>query len=440
MDLPYSFLHPLLLVQVITDSTALYNAVLLFFLFCLLTFTSIAETAFLTIKLSQIAELKKSEKPIHAKLLALLDKPFSLRAVLHTAHAMLMVSIILTAYFIINNWLYGLLESSAIFAVTGIALALFLIVACLFLPKIFAQKNNVLFAEYTYPLVWAISGLLTPLTNMLLYFLKVINTVIKPPFKITPQEFNRLNDHQDINEESEEERLILRGIANFSSLSVKQIMCSRTDVVALSITISQEEVLRKVTEAGYSRIPVYENSFDNIKGILNVKDLLISRSNGNNSNWQKLLRTPFFVPESIKIDDLLRDFKAKRTHMAIVVDEYGGTAGIATLEDILEELVGEINDEYDELEDELKYSKLDANTYVFDGKTALNDIYRLMNLPDAPFEEVRGEADTIGGLVLELAGRFVHINEKIAHKNYTFTVESADKKRIKRVKISVTHE
>lgn len=422
------------------SSSDLYNGMLLFCLFILLIIISASETAYLTIVPSQIAELKKSQKPIHSELLRLLDKPFSLRAIFNVSHVVLMVSIVLTTNFIFTNWLFGLLDTSIILTISGVFISFFLILAGIFLPKVIVQKNNLLVAENVISIVKALHWLLTPLTRLLLYFLVLINKLLKPPFKITPQEFNRIDNHESINEESEEERLILRGIANFSSLSAKQIMRPRMDVIALDINTPAEKVFQKVKEAGYSRIPIYEKSFDSIKGILNVKDLLIKRNESADFDWQKLIRPPFFVPESIKIDDLLRDFKARRTHMAIIVDEYGGTAGIATLEDILEELVGEINDEYDEIEDELKYSKLDNNNFVFDGKTALNDIYRLMNMEDTPFEEIRGEADSIGGLVLKLAGRFVHINERITYNQYTFTVESADKKRIKRVKISVKND
>lgn len=422
------------------NSSDLYNGLLLFILFTLLIIVSAAETAYFTIVPSQIAELKKSNSPAHAQLLELLDKPFSLRAVFNIAHVTLLVSIVLTTNFIFNTWLFGLLDASIIWAISGIFISFFIILAGIFLPKVIVQKNNILFAENTRHAVRAMSWLLRPLTRLLLYLLFLINKLLRPPFRITAEEFDRIDNHEAIHEESEEERLILRGIANFSSISAKQIMRPRMDVIALDHNSSLEKVLQKVKEAGYSRIPVYERSFDSVKGILHVKDILMARIDSPDFIWQKLIRPPFFVPESIKIDDLLRDFKARRTHMAIIVDEYGGTAGIATLEDILEELVGEINDEYDELEDELKYSRLDANTFVFDGKTALNDIYRLMKLEDNPFEDIRKESDTIGGLVLELAGRFVHINEKISYGPYTFTVESADKKRIKRVKIAVSHE
>lgn len=420
-------------------SNSLTDCLLLFVLFCLLIVISAAETAFLTIRSSQLAELKKSTFDRDKRLLNLLDKPFSLRATFNSAHIFLMVAIVLITHYLFTGWLFGSLNFSTIAVISGLFISFFLVAAGVFLPKVIVQKNNLFFARMTSGLILALTWLMSPFTKLLLYFLLVINRFLNSPFKITEQEFDRIDDHRDINEENEEEQLILRGIANFSNSTVKQIMRPRMDVVAIESSLSFDKVLKQVKEAGYSRLPVYEQSLDSIKGVIHTKDLLLNAEEKSDWNWQKMIRTAFFVPESNKIDDLLRDFKLRRTHLAVVVDEHGGTSGIATLEDVLEELVGEINDEYDEVEDELKYSKLDASNYVFEGKTSLNDLYRIMEIDDTPFEEIRGEADTLGGLVLELAGRFLRINEQVSYNKYIFTVESADKKRIKRVKVTI-HE
>jgi CBS domain containing-hemolysin-like protein len=208
------------------------------------------------------------------------------------------------------------------------------------------------------------------------------------------------------------------------------------DMVALSIDMNFEEVFQKIKDTRYSRIPIFEKNLDSIKGIIFIKDILIYRDQ-NNFDWRKLIRPGFFVPENKKIDDLLKEFRAKHTHIAIVVDEYGGTAGLVTLEDILEEIVGDISDEYDEADDELRYSKLDEFNYVFDGKTPINDLCKVLAIADDTFDDVRVEADTIGGLVLAIAGRFVFINEKVVFDNFTFTIESADRRRVKRVKMTI---
>ena len=250
---------------------------------------------------------------------------------------------------------------------------------------------------------------------------------------------NRMNDSDLINEEDEAEQMILKGVANFGNISVKQVMRNRMDVVAIDIEMEYADVDKKIKDTRYSRLPIFENNLDTIKGILYVKDLLINRDEPN-FNWKSLVRPAFFVPEYKKIDDLLKEFRTLHTHIAVVVDEYGGTSGIVTLEDILEEIGGDISDEYDEADDELRYSKLDENNYVFDGKTPLTDIYRLLNIDEETFDVIRGEADTIGGLVLAIAGRFVMSKEKITFENFIFTVESADRRRVKRVKFTIVTE
>lgn len=210
-------------------------------------------------------------------------------------------------------------------------------------------------------------------------------------------------------------------------------MKARVDVVSLENTTAYNEVIQLILDCGHSRIPVYEESFDKIVGLLYIKDLLAHIQEPNTYDWNKLIRKPFFVPENKKLDDLLKEFQEKKIHLAIVVDEYGGTSGIVTLEDVLEEIVGEISDEFDE--DEVSYSKLDENTYVFDGKTGLTDLMKIINLEDeSVFDEIK-EADSLAGLVIEIAGKIPLKNEKILYKNFTFIIEAADKRRIKRVKL-----
>src|ERR1019366_2460020 len=209
----------------------------------------------------------------------------------------------------------------------------------------------------------------------------------------------------------------------------------RTDIAAFEIGIGYKKLLEEITKYGFSRVPIYKEKLDNIAGVLYAKDLLPFLNEPDNFNWQGIIRPPFYVPENKKIDDLLREFQHKKIHLAIIVDEYGGTSGIVSLEDVIEEIVGEINDEFDD--DDLTYSKLDNNNFVFEGKAHLNDVYRIMEINGEAFEDAKGEADSLAGLILEIEGRIPTKNEKIKFKNLLFTIESADNRKIKRVKITV---
>jgi gliding motility-associated protein GldE len=232
-----------------------------------------------------------------------------------------------------------------------------------------------------------------------------------------------------------EDENILKGIVKFGNIDAKEIMKSRVDVVAIEINTNFKELLAIIIDSGHSRIPVYEETFDNVKGVLYIKDLLPHIDEKEDFKWQSLIRPPYFVPENKKINDLLKEFQTNKIHMAIVIDEYGGTNGIVTLEDILEEIVGEITDESDE--DEVIYSQINENTYLFEGKTLLNDFFKIVDIDDDFFEDVKGDADTIAGIILEITGEIPQKNKTIPFKNLTFTIESVDKRRIKQVKVTI---
>ena len=237
--------------------------------------------------------------------------------------------------------------------------------------------------------------------------------------------------------ELKDEQNMLEGIVRFGDETAKEIMTSRQDVVDLDFRSPFPEVLRCIVENNYSRIPVYQNSIDNVRGILYIKDLLPHLGKPASFRWQSLIRPPYFVPETKKIDDLLREFQANKVHIAIVVDEFGGTSGLVTLEDILEEIVGEINDEYDE--EEKNFVRVNANTYIFEGKTLLSDFYKVLKLDDDTFEEIEGDADTLAGLLLELKSDFPAVHEKIDYQNFTFEILELDERRISKVKV-IVHE
>ena len=244
---------------------------------------------------------------------------------------------------------------------------------------------------------------------------------------VTVEDLSHALDLTSDIEEDNDEHKILKGIIKFGETSVKQIMTARVDVVALDKKLPYSTVIETILDSGYSRIPVFEESFDTIIGVIYIKDLLAHIEEKEDFEWTKLLRTPFFVPENKKLDDLLSEFQEKKMHLAVVVDEYGGTSGIVSLEDILEEIVGEISDEFDD--EDITYSKLDDNNYVFDGKTALNDVFKIINI----------DAESLAGLVIEIAEKIPQKNEKITLKNLIFTVEASDKRRVKRIKLTVSN-
>jgi len=239
-------------------------------------------------------------------------------------------------------------------------------------------------------------------------------------------------------DELDEDEKILKGIVNFGNINVSAIMCPRIDVTAVDIQSGFSKIIPVIISSGFSRIPVYSESFDNVRGILYAKDVLPYMNNPDNFKWQSLLRLPYFVPETKKIIDLLKEFQIKKIHMAVVIDEYGGTSGIITLEDILEEIVGEITDESDE--DQVMYKKLDEKTYLFEGKILLNDFYKILGLEDDPFEDVRGESETLAGLILELTGEIPRKEQIIKFNNFTFRIESADRRRIKEIRVEINYE
>jgi putative hemolysin len=252
----------------------------------------------------------------------------------------------------------------------------------------------------------------------------------------TPEGSEISTERLEAKAESEEETDLLRGLANFRQTNAKKAMQARLHITAFDIELDFHELMDKINKSGYSRVPVYREDLDHVEGILNVKDLLPHLHHDEHYNWQKLLRPPYFIPESKHLDDLMKEFQNRRVHMAIVVDEYGGTSGLITLEDIIEEIFGDINDEYDE-EDDVNYTKVDDNTYVFEGTVLINDLCRLLDMETDYFDDVRGNSESLAGLLLELFSRMPRPGETAIHKNITFKVQSADKKRIKKVRVLV---
>jgi gliding motility-associated protein GldE len=301
------------------------------------------------------------------------------------------------------------------------------------LPKIYAGNFSLSFAEFMSKPLWVCTKVFSPLTFLLIHSTSFVKKrVISHNNNLSINDISQALELTS-KEELSDDKGILEGIVKFGSTSVYQIMTPRIDVIAIENDYTTDKIISLINESGYSRIPVFNDTFDKIDGILYIKDLLPHFHELDTFNWQSLLRPPYYVPENKKIDDLLKEFQKEKVHMAIVVDEYGGTSGIVTLEDILEEIVGDITDEFDD--DDLLFSQVNENTYLFDGKTQLNDFYRICDLEDDFFNEVKGEADTLAGLLLEMKNNFPKLNEKLVYKNIDFTVESLDKRRIKKIKV-----
>ncbi len=400
-----------------------------------------SEVAFFSISPVQLEELKLSTKPEHKTVLNLLvspDKESASRKLLATilvANNFINVALILVSSWVIDPFFVGS-TNPVVQILLQVVLVTFLIV--LFgevIPKVYATSNNLALASFMAKPISFLEKLCVPISKPLIGLTRFIDK--RRPTAVNSLSIDELSQALDLtNDEArtEGEQRILQGIIYFGTKDAKQVMTSRVEVEAIEIDTSFQEVLEYVTKIGFSRIPVYTESLDSIKGVLYLKDLLpyIHRKH---FEWTKLLRTPFFVPENKKIDDLLREFQEKKIHMAVVVDEYGGTSGLATLEDIIEEIVGDITDEFDD--DDLQYSKLDDNTYVFEGKMALIDMYRVMDMDGSEMEGAKGDSDSLGGFIIEQCGKIPLKNEKISFQELSFIIEAADKRKVKRVKVII---
>ena len=344
------------------------------------------------------------------------------------------VTIIMLCNYILINLLTFSAEWLQFLCVT-ILLTFLLLLFGEIIPKVYGSTNPLAFCRKAVKGVMFFRKLFWPIETILLksgaFAEKVLQKENRQLSIDDLEQALELTDKSDI----KDEQSMLQGIIRFGDETAKEVMTSRQDIIDLDIRCSYEDVLKCIVDNNYSRIPVYQDNKDNIRGVLYIKDLLPHLSKPANFRWQSLIRPSYFVPETKKIDDLLREFQENKVHIAIVVDEFGGTSGIVTLEDILEEIVGEINDEYDE--EEHNYTKLDANSYIFEGKTLLNDFTKILNLPDDEFDDVEGDADSLAGLLLEIKGDFPAVHEILKYKRYTFEVLEIDERRISKVKVII---
>ncbi len=401
-------------------------------------FVSASEIAFFSLSPKDKSEIEEEKHPSDAKIMALLDDSERLLATILISNNFVNVTIIMLLNFFFDSWINFGSSKVLQFIVITVILTFLLLLFGEIMPKIYSAQNTLKFTRFTASAISVLKRICKPLSSLLVHSTTLVNKHIeRKNYNISVNELSHALELTDKSEISEENN-ILEGIIRFGGETAKEIMTSRLDVVDLDLKTPFKDVLQCVVDNAYSRIPIYSGSKDNIKGILYIKDLLPHLNKGDNFRWQSLIRPAYFVPETKMIDDLLRDFQANKIHIAIVVDEFGGTSGIVTMEDIIEEIVGEINDEYDE--EERTYVKLNDRTYIFEAKTQLTDFYKITKLSADIFEPEANEADTLAGLLLEIKGEFPVLHEKLEYKDYTFEVLEMDDRRILKVKFTINDD
>lgn len=410
-------------------------AMLAAFLLLLSGFASASEIAFFSLSPQDIDNLEPEKSDTDASIEMLRGDSERTLATILITNNFVNVTIIMLSNYVIGSLIVFKAEWLEFLCIT-VLLTFLLLLFGEIMPKVYSRQDPLAFCRRA--------------VNGILFFRKVfwpLGTVLLKSGVIAERAVPKENRQLSVDdleqalkltdkEEIKDEQSMLRGIIRFGDETAKEIMTSRQDIVDIDIHSSYQDVLKCIVENNYSRIPVYQDNDDNIRGVLYIKDLLPHLSKADGFRWQSLIRPPYFVPETKKIDDLLHEFQENKVHIAIVVDEFGGTSGLVTLEDILEEIVGEINDEYDD--DENSYSKLNYNTYIFEGKTLLSDFCKIIQVDIDEFSEIEGDADTLAGLLLELKGDFLSIHERIEYKNYKFEVMGVEGRRISRVKVTLS--
>jgi gliding motility-associated protein GldE len=414
---------------------AIFAIVLAAILLLFSAFASGSEIAFFSLSPNDINELEESSSAKDKRILELREDSERTLATILIANNVINVTIIMLCnYFFTNVVDFG----SAVwlqFLVITILLTFLLLLFGEIMPKVYCGQHALKMCRMFCDSIFFLRKLFRPLSSVLMRSGALAGKVVQTENHVLSvddlEQALELTDKEDL----KEEKNMLEGIVRFGDETAKEVMTSRQDIVDLDFKSKFHEVIQCVVDNNYSRIPVYQDSIDNIRGILYIKDLLPHLSKSDTFRWQSLIRPPYFVPETKKIDDLLREFQENKVHIAIVVDEFGGTSGLITMEDILEEIVGEINDEYDE--EEKPYVRINANTYVFEGKTLLSDFFKILDLDDETFEEVEGDADSLAGLLLEIKGDFPELHERIDFRNFTFEVTELDEHRISKIKVVI---
>ena len=423
-------------IQLLTPTTLdlLLRALIFIFLLGCSALISGSETALFSLSSTEIEE--EAEKDSSSIIVQLLRRPQKLLATLLIANNLVNISIVLV-FDPLGDFLFGSMNEW-VRAIFEVGILTFVILLCgEILPKIYANRNNLAFARRIAPIIKVLDLCLTPVSAIMTLFTSFINDKLHKRSSISVGQLSQALELTSQEDTTREEHKILSGIVSFGNTDIRAVMHPRIDISAIDETMSYKEVLAFIQENGYSRVPVYQDNIDNITGIIYAKDLL-PYLDQQEFDWRRIKRKAFFVPENKKLDDLLSEFQQKKIHLAIVVDEYGGTSGVITLEDVIEEIVGEISDEYDS--EDTFYTKLDENNFLFDGKTPLKDFYRVLAIEEEiqeKFEKIRGDSETIAGFLLELIEAFPEKKQEIPFENYLFTIESIDKKRIKQLKVTI---
>lgn len=428
-----------LLIPFLTVDIAL---IVQFTIFCLLLLCSAiisgSEVALFSLSPTEIDELKEDHNSANNLIAKMVENPKKLLATVLIANNLVNISIVLISPEL-TNFAFGGIKNPILRDVMDIGLVTFVLLLCgEILPKIYANRNNLAFAKRVAYFIYILDTIFTPISLPMKSFTVWIQKRLgKTKSNISVGQLSQALELASEEDTTNEEKKLLESIVSFGNTETCEVMVPRVDIFALSEDTPFSEVLSEIVKIGYSRIPVYRENLDNITGVIYIKDLLpyIEKTD---FEWTKVMRKAFFVPENKKLDDLLSEFQEKKIHLAVVVDEYGGTCGIITLEDIMEEIVGSINDEFDD--DDVTYSKINDHTYIFEGKTVLKDFYRIVKMDDENillFDEKRGEAETLAGFLLEISGNFPQKGKPIVFHNYSFTVEAFDKHRIKEIKVKI---
>lgn len=423
-------------VHIITPTVGVYiAAALAAFLLLFSGFASGSEIAFFSLSPNDINELDPEHNTADKHIQLLREDSERTLATILIANNLVNVTIIMLCNFVFANVVdFGRAVVLQFICIT-VLLTFLLLLFGEIMPKVYGRQNPLKFCRRVAGSIMVLRTLFWPLEWVLLRSGVLAEKVVqKENHVLSVDDLEQALELTD-EEEIRDEQSMLRGIIRFGDETVKEVMTSRRDIVDLDITCSFKEVMNCVLENNYSRIPVYQDNTDNIKGVLYIKDLLPHIDKPATFRWQTLIRPPFFVPETKKVDDLLKDFQQNKVHMAIVVDEFGGTSGLITLEDVLEEIVGEINDEYDE--EEKTFSRVNKNTYIFEGKTSLGDFCRILDIGDDTFDEVAGDADSLAGLILEINGDFPKLHDTVQYDRFVFEVLSVEERRIAKVKVVI---
>ena len=420
----------------ITSSSLFTSVIILIVLLVCSALISGSEVALFSLTKSNIDEGLENKSVTIQIIAKLLERPKKLLATILVANNFINIAIVLLFAFIGETLFKDITQPLLRFLLEVVSATFLILLFGEIIPKIYASRNSVKFSSFMARPLKVLDIIFSPLSLPMRYItLKIHNKFGKQRSNLSVDQLSQALELTNDEDTTHEEQKLLQGIVSFGNTDTKQVMRPRMDLFAINIETSFETIIKDIITNGYSRIPVYEESIDTIKGILYIKDLL-PHLNKKKFNWTTLLREPFFVPENKKLDDLMVEFQTKKVHLAVVVDEYGGTSGLVSLEDIIEEIVGDISDEYDD--DDLIYTKIDNYNYSFEGKTPLKNVYKIVGIEDSyDFENKKGEAETLAGFVLEISGGFPRIGSKINFKNYVFTIEALERKRIKQIKLTL---